>query len=327
MNKKFLFIAMLSIAVFSVFVSCDKKDKEEVVDDVTIYGTVVDATNGNPIENAQIAVYKDIEEEPENTGDLGALGSSVTGSDGSFEFTISNLDRKCSYLVLASKTGYEEGYLELSLSSLKTGGKRKCDFQLHKTASSFMVVDDHQKEISTIDFGANGGTDMRSITITNKSSRDLNWEIKYNAAWILSVSPSSGKIYQNESKSVIITIDRNSLAEGNNSTLIHVSTNLGNREITVTAQNGFSGYFIKHPWGGGEWSWVKMSKESKEGDYYVYTGQWGGEGANINTVSDDTGADWFPAASIDGSNYMYVKDKCKFIYYPVQKTLKVEPIY
>lgn len=325
--KKFLFIAMLGIASLFVFLSCDKKDKEEVVDEVTLFGTVVDAANGSPVENVQIAVYKEYftqeqqEEDMKNGGAPGALGSTVTGSDGSFEFTISNLDRQYSYIVLANKTGYQEGEVFLSLSNVKTGGKLKSDFQLTKIETSFTVVDDHNKEITTIDFGANAGTSMRSVTIVNKSSRSLDWEVQYNSAWIQSISPARGRLYQNETKAIVITIDRSNLAEGSNSTLIHISSDQGNREITVTAQNGISGYFIKHPWGGGEWSWFKMSKEN---DMYVHTGIWGGEGANINTEASDEGAQWYPESAIQGGQSVSFGQQVKFIYNPSNEILKVQ---
>ena len=115
MSKKFLFIAMLGIAGLSVFVACDKKDKD-VVDEITIYGTVVDADSGDPIQNAQISLYKDYfseeqqKEDMDNGGAPGAIGSAVTGSDGSYEFTISDINRKYEYVVEAKKKGYQEGF-------------------------------------------------------------------------------------------------------------------------------------------------------------------------------------------------------------------------
>ena len=327
MTKKIIFGAMLCIAAISVFIACDKKDKEEVVDKVTIYGTVVDANDGSPIPNVQIAVYKDYlseeqqKEDMNNGGTPGALGSTVTGSDGSFEFAISNLDRKYSYFVFATKTGYQDGEVLLSLSNLEAGGKFKSDFQLTKNDGAFMVVDDHKKEISTIDFGSNPGTTMRSVTLVYKGSDKLLWDVKYDAAWIKSISPSYGTLYQGDSKAIVITIDRSNLAEGSNSTLIHISSDKGNREITVTAQNGISGYFIKHPWGGGEWSWFKMSKEN---DMYVHTGIWGGEGANINTEASDEGAQWYPESAIQGGQSVSFGQQVKFIYNPSNEILKVQ---
>ena len=108
MLKNFLFGAMLCIAALFVFVTCNKKDKDEV-DEITLYGTVLDADQGTPVHNAQIEVWKDYlseeqqREDMNNGGTPGVVGSTVTGSDGSYEFTISNINRKLSYLIVAKK--------------------------------------------------------------------------------------------------------------------------------------------------------------------------------------------------------------------------------
>lgn len=58
--------------------------------------------------------------------------------------------------------------------------------------------------------------------------------------------------------------------------------------------------YIKHPWGGGEWTWQPMSEKTEEGiTIYYYKGIWSGTGFNINTTpSDNTNSKWFPEAKI-----------------------------
>jgi len=83
-------------------------------------------------------------------------------------------------------------------------------------------------------------------------------------------------------------------------------------------------YYIKHPWGNGSdnsWEWKPMTKE---GNNYTYTGEWGGVGANINTVADDSGADWFAASSISGASRLSIGTSVKFIYNPSASSLSVE---
>lgn len=82
-------------------------------------------------------------------------------------------------------------------------------------------------------------------------------------------------------------------------------------------------YYIKHPWGTGldaAWTWQQMTKQ---GNYYVYEGLWGGKGANINTKASDSGADWFDVSEITGASSLYIGDGVKFTYVPNQKTLSV----
>lgn len=81
-----------------------------------------------------------------------------------------------------------------------------------------------------------------------------------------------------------------------------------------------NGYFIKHPWAGGSWSWKSMTQN---GSSYTYTGIWGGTGANINTTASDNGADWFPESEISGAYYVSEGDNVTFTYYPSSNSLSV----
>ncbi|MBR4704339.1 MAG: hypothetical protein IKP02_01910 [Paludibacteraceae bacterium] len=135
MTKKIIFGAMLCIAAVSAFVACDKKDKEEL-EEITLFGTVIDGSTGDPLQNVQIEVYRAYMsaeqqiEDMNNGGSMGAVGSTVTGSDGSYEFAVSNINRKYSYAIIANKKQYNEGEMILSLNNVKSGGKLRCDFQL-----------------------------------------------------------------------------------------------------------------------------------------------------------------------------------------------------
>ena len=84
--------------------------------------------------------------------------------------------------------------------------------------------------------------------------------------------------------------------------------------------------YIKHPWGTGQdadWAWKQMSKE---GSNFVYSGKWGGVGANINTTASDDGSKWFSAKTISGSSSLSVGDNAKFTYNPSSSTLSVTKI-
>lgn len=84
------------------------------------------------------------------------------------------------------------------------------------------------------------------------------------------------------------------------------------------------GWFIKHPWGTGEsadWSWQQMSEEN---GVFVYTGLWGGVGANINTIASDAGADWHAAADIPGAEGLEIGQEVTFVYNPETDVLSIQ---
>lgn len=83
-------------------------------------------------------------------------------------------------------------------------------------------------------------------------------------------------------------------------------------------------YYIKHPWGTGQsedWAWVQM--EANADGTYTCTGAWGGVGANINTVTDDAGADWIEAANIAGAAELVLGDQITFVYNPSTGSLAI----
>jgi hypothetical protein len=84
-------------------------------------------------------------------------------------------------------------------------------------------------------------------------------------------------------------------------------------------------YYIKHPWGGGsDWSWRPMTKEN---DYYICKGIWGGNDACVNTKPTDDGATWFGMGYIIGAYDMTIGDKVEFAYLPSISYLCVYPAY
>lgn len=72
-------------------------------------------------------------------------------------------------------------------------------------------------------------------------------------------------------------------------------------------------YYIKHPWGGGDWTWKSMSRS---GSSYVYTGVWGGTGANISTSYSGDDAEWYPESSIRGASSVSSGETVRFTFVP-----------
>lgn len=85
-------------------------------------------------------------------------------------------------------------------------------------------------------------------------------------------------------------------------------------------------YFMKHPWGGGEWTWKPMAKNTEkkfamlDGDGevaeygWIVNGKWGNNGVSINAKEDDTNSKWI-AEPHTFSNPQLGED-CRFFYFP-----------
>jgi len=148
--KRILFFACIACAAI-IFASCDKKDEvsDDAVNEITIYGNVIDRTTGLPLYNVLI-------QEKNNVG-----GSTVTGNDGNYEFTLPLKSKQNSsnnlfngysyedaqnddtYRIVASKDKYSSSEYELKMSSIGTSRRVKVDFQLTKESITYVgtVVD------------------------------------------------------------------------------------------------------------------------------------------------------------------------------------------
>lgn len=85
-------------------------------------------------------------------------------------------------------------------------------------------------------------------------------------------------------------------------------------------------YFMKHPWGGGEWTWKPMAKNTEkkfamtDGDGevaeygWIVNGKWGNNGVSINAKEDDTNSKWI--AKPHTTFNPQLGEDCRFIYFP-----------
>ena len=65
----------------------------------------------------------------------------------------------------------------------------------------------------------------------------LQWEITTTADWIKLVSKASGELSAGATQSLILTIDREKLKGGENTTTMHITSNDGSKQVTVKAQS------------------------------------------------------------------------------------------
>ena len=180
----------------------------------TISGVVSDSHTGQPIFNAEVTLSKN--------GD-----SFVTGNDGFFEFRGVSAG---SYILTIEKVGYETSKAYINVEKGKTSFSH---------VSIDRIPDIIISDRNVIDFGGSS-TSTLSFSIVNPNYQELSWEISHNCPWIKSVSPSSGQLAYNRTETIVVTIDRSKLKDGNNEAAIILhTTGMGYVEVKVKAYRGY----------------------------------------------------------------------------------------
>lgn len=211
--KKIIYFLGIAI-LLGLFQSCDSKNQE-----ITggIYGMVVDKATGEPVKSAGVTLNPN-----------GA--STVTGSDGHFEF--SNLEQG-GYEVVIKKTDYKE--FTSGMITVDAGRTTHVDVQIEKLPPSLRVINNNNEDIDILDFGAQKSDISRSFNIFNDGESSLEWEITYTADWIKSVSKTSGTLKAGGTQALVLTIDREKLAGGENTTTVHITSDNGSKQLTIRA--------------------------------------------------------------------------------------------
>ena len=204
-------------AILASFISCG--GGSESSEPGSIYGIVTDKATGEQIINAGV--------------ELLPVGlKTVTGSDGQFEF---NEVAAGTYTLYVTKTGYRESSSSITVNS---GKQSKGDVQLEKAPAALRIVDDAGNDISELDFGEKLDDVSRQFNIFNDGSDELEWEISFSADWITSLSKESGELKAGATHGIIVKIDRSLLESGENVTTLHVTSNDGNKQLTIKAVDG-----------------------------------------------------------------------------------------
>lgn len=126
MKKLSFFICLCDIVVGMVSCGYIQEEPQNVVNEVTIYGNVIDRATGQSLYNVLI-------QEKNKVG-----GSTVTGNDGNYEFTLPlNGSSDGKYYLVASKDKYSSSEYELEMSKVDKNRRVKVDFQLGKNAITY----------------------------------------------------------------------------------------------------------------------------------------------------------------------------------------------
>lgn len=200
---------VLAATVMMSWTACSS-DLDETGMTGSIAGSVFDMTTGEPVPTVNVKLSP-------------GGKSTVTGSDGAFEFY--DLEPG-DYTFEINKEGY----------SPNTGS---CTVRAGEATQSHLLIGRLTASLTAdrteLDFGETLST--LSFSIVNRGYTDLEYKVeKGDCSWI-STDPEDGVIGYGKTATVIVTIDRSQLDEGENQgTVIVRSTNgAGKVEIAVTA--------------------------------------------------------------------------------------------
>ena len=148
MKKNVLFMILAASVLYSC--NINEVSNQNSANEISIYGNVIGRASGSPLYNVMIELFKHNEE---NDSDDKVLGSTVTGNDGNYEFTVA-LDRTAqydndavAYYVRASKDKYTTSLYKLNLSNVDKSNRIKVDFQITVTSIIYAgKVTDTQKK-------------------------------------------------------------------------------------------------------------------------------------------------------------------------------------
>jgi len=204
---KRLIYAMLTGLLFA---ACAEDLKDEIPVG-RISGSVSDKNTGEPVATVNATLSP-------------GGNATVTGSDGSFEFIDLSPGE---YSVNINKEGYN-------------GNNKTVTVVAGQTTQAHLLIERIPAVITAdrteLDFGENYSVNTLSFNIVNNNYEKLSWEMVNNCGWITDVSPKSGSLDYGKTGTIIVKIDRDLLSDGDNTTVLVLSTEgVGSTEITVRA--------------------------------------------------------------------------------------------
>ena len=213
--KRFCYYIVLGITAILIYdcsgISSDVSDEKCA----GIYGRITDYDTGNAVKNANVQLRPSGE-------------TTLTGSDGEYEFR--NL-ASGDYSITVSKAEYTE-LIDNFVIRVNSKMERR-DLRIEKLPASILVVDNNSNPLNALDFGEEASS--MQFTIFNNGPVSVNCSIQYSCPWISSISAPSNPLKSGKSCSIIVSINRDLLNAGENSTIIVVATNNGNNQIKVSA--------------------------------------------------------------------------------------------
>ncbi len=217
MKKSILWFLLPAFIVVagSILYGCTEKEEDLKG---TIYGTVTDLQNNEPIGGVNVKLTP--------TGE-----ATLTGSDGSFEFK--DLDAN-NYTLSFSKAEYADLDDDFIIE-LEAGKKVKRDVQMRRKIASLKITDMQGNDLDTLDFGEDESVVVKTFNIFNDGTEVLQCQANYECDWITSVSGLESAIQPTKTVPVTVRIDRVALDDGVNTTFLYITSGNGSNEIVVKA--------------------------------------------------------------------------------------------
>lgn len=208
-------IIMALLIVCSAMFGCKKEETPG-----SVYGMVSDFSTGEPVANANVQLRP--------TGE-----TALTGTDGMYEF-VDVLPG--SYFITVSKAEYTD-LIDDFIIEVKEGKNTRRDVQIKKRPAVMEIYDNESHEISELDFGVEWDVTQKPFNIFNGGTQPINFTITKTANWIVDISQSTGTLNMGATCPILVTIDRELLAIGDNITTLVVSApGGGSKELTVKAK-------------------------------------------------------------------------------------------
>ena len=180
--KRLIYIMLAGL----LFVACEEINEEINVGKIS--GVVSDKNTGEPVATVSATLSP-------------GGNSTVTGSDGSFEFVdLAPGD----YTVNINKEGYK-------------GNNKTVTVVAGQTTQAHLLIERIPAVITAdrteLDFGKDYGVNTLSFNIVNNNYEKLSWEMVNNCGWITDVSPKSGSLDYGKTGTIIVKINRDLLAD------------------------------------------------------------------------------------------------------------------
>ena len=210
-----LLLTMLAMTAALTLTSCTGSITSDVEEKTSFSGVITDFQNGSRLSNTTITICQ--------------TGASCT-TNGQGEFNFGNVEPDKSYKIKFAHSAYLADSLNVEI--------KKGD-HLYKSIKMIKAIPVINLSTYSIDFGQT--SESASFTIANTGNCPLSWNISENCSWISSVTPASGTCLPGKNILVKINISRSQLPDACNSSFLQITSNGGDKNISITADNGGNG--------------------------------------------------------------------------------------
>lgn len=184
----------------------------------TIYGTVTDYATGDPVGNANVKLRPSGE-------------TTLTGSDGTFEFKDLKTDKYSLLITKAEYADLDDDYI----IELEAGKQIKRDVQIRKRMASLQITDMAGNALDTLDFGDQESVKIKTFNVFNDGTETLTCTVTYDCEWITNVTGLESQIQPGKTVPVTVKIDRVALTDGINTTFLYITSANGSNELVIKA--------------------------------------------------------------------------------------------